>query len=104
MNDLTTLQQKRLLRVDEAARILNVSRWTVYRWVEAGRLGGTRLGAGSLRIFSQTVTALIEQHCVGVGDASAVSQIRSAEPVASSASNRQMNGRKSVGLRPQAPV
>jgi hypothetical protein len=36
---ILTLQQKRLLLVDEAARILNVSRWTVYRWVEGGRLG-----------------------------------------------------------------
>ena len=57
MDAILTLQQKRLLRVDEAARILNVSRWTVYRWVEDGRLGGTRLGAGSLRIFSNTVAA-----------------------------------------------
>jgi excisionase family DNA binding protein len=66
MDAIGTLQQKRLLRVDEAAKILNVSRWTVYRWVEAGRLGGTRLGAGSLRIFSNTVSALIDLHCVGV--------------------------------------
>ena len=65
MDAILTLQQKRLLRVDEAARILNVSRWTVYRWVEAGRLGGTRLGAGSLRIFSDTVAVLIDHHCVG---------------------------------------
>lgn len=66
MDAILALQQKRLLRVDEAARILNVSRWTVYRWVDAGRLGGTRIGAGSLRIFSETVAALIDHHCVGV--------------------------------------
>ncbi len=66
MDAIFTLQQKRLLRVDEAARILNISRWTVYRWVEDGRLGGTRLGAGSLRIFSETVATLIDHHCVGV--------------------------------------
>lgn len=66
MDAILILQQKRLLRVDEAARILNVSRWTVYRWVEDGRLGGTRLGAGSLRIFSETVAALIDHHCIGV--------------------------------------
>jgi excisionase family DNA binding protein len=69
MDAIGTLQQKRLLRVDEAAKILNVSRWTVYRWVEAGRLGGTRLGAGSLRIFSHTVATLIDHHCVGVTQA-----------------------------------
>ena len=66
MDTIAILQQKRLLRVDEAARILNVSRWTVYRWVDAGRLGGTRLGAGSLRIFSDTVVALIQSHSVGI--------------------------------------
>ena len=66
MDVIGTLQQKKLLRVDEAAQILNVSRWTVYRWVEAGRLGGTRLGVGSLRIFSETVASLIDLHCVGV--------------------------------------
>ncbi|MGE0643518.1 MAG: helix-turn-helix domain-containing protein [Nitrospira sp.] len=66
MDTTHPLQQKKLLRVDEAAQILNVSRWTVYRWVEAGRLGGTRLGVGSLRIFSETVAALIDHHCVGV--------------------------------------
>jgi len=66
MDGIGRLQEKRLLHVDEAAKILNVSRWTVYRWVEAGRLGGTRLGVGSLRIFSNTVSALIDLHCVGV--------------------------------------
>jgi excisionase family DNA binding protein len=71
--DTLALQHKRLLRVDEVAKILNVSRWTVYRWVEAGRLGGTRIGAGSLRIFSDTVTGLIDHHCVGVSPAAVVS-------------------------------
>lgn len=65
MDEILSLQNKRLLRVDEAARLLNISRWTVYRWVEAGQLGGTRIGAGSLRIFSDTVAALINHHCVG---------------------------------------
>ena len=39
---------KQLLRVGEAADALAVSRWTIYRWVEEGRLKGPRLGAGSL--------------------------------------------------------
>ncbi len=75
MDSLLVLQQKRLLRVDEAAQILNVSRWTVYRWVEAGRLGGTRIGAGSLRIFSHTVAALIERHRVGFVDEPAARRV-----------------------------
>lgn len=74
MDTIFTLQQKRLLRVDEAAGILNVSRWTVYRWVEEGRLGGTRIGVGSLRIFSETVAALIDHHSVGVSSAMVVPQ------------------------------
>jgi excisionase family DNA binding protein len=74
MDAILTLQQKRLLRVDEAARILNISRWTVYRWVEAGRLGGTRIGAGSLRIFSETVVALIDLHSVGMPVAAGLSE------------------------------
>jgi len=53
---------KRLLRVDEAAAFLNVSRWTIYRWVREGRLEATRLTKGSLRIFHASVLALIEQH------------------------------------------
>lgn len=74
MDDFLALQNKRLLRVDEAARLLNVSRWTIYRWVEAGQLGGTRIGAGSLRIFSDTVVALINRHCVGAPIAAGAAQ------------------------------
>jgi excisionase family DNA binding protein len=36
---------QQLLRVNEAAVVLNVSRWTVYRWVEEGRLSATQLGS-----------------------------------------------------------
>ncbi len=99
-----TLQQKQLLRVDEAARILNVSRWTVYRWVEGGRLGGTRLGAGSLRIFSNTVAALIDHHCVGVPVASTAppgSQALKEMPVQI---ERQDSNRSGVRPRQQAAL
>lgn len=82
MDDFLALQNKRLLRVDEAARLLNVSRWTIYRWVEAGQLGGTRIGAGSLRIFSDTVVALINRHCVGAPIAAGAAQ-RGQAPVVS---------------------
>jgi excisionase family DNA binding protein len=53
--------EKPLLRVCEAARLLNVSRWTIYRWVEEGRLEGTKIGEGSLRVFCESVTALVER-------------------------------------------
>lgn len=54
--------EKALLRVTEAAEFLRVSRWTIYRWVEEGRLKGTKLGRGSLRIFAESVMVLVEQH------------------------------------------
>jgi excisionase family DNA binding protein len=49
-----------LLRVHEAARLLKVSKWTVYRWIEEGRLEATKIGRGSLRIFRSSVAALID--------------------------------------------
>ena len=49
-----------LLRVDEAARTLAVSRWTIYRWIREGRLEGAKLDKGSLRVFRHSVEALVE--------------------------------------------
>jgi len=53
---------KCLLRVDEAATLLSVSRWTIYRWVQEGRLEATKVGKGSLRVFQTSVAGLIEQN------------------------------------------
>ncbi|MBI5411395.1 MAG: helix-turn-helix domain-containing protein [Nitrospirae bacterium] len=53
---------KLLLRVGEAAQVLNVSRWTIYRWVEEGRLEATKIGKGSLRVFHDSVTSLVERN------------------------------------------
>ena len=55
---------KQLLRVNEAAVVLNVSRWTVYRWVEEGRLRGTKIGPGSLRIFHESIAGLVQNNQV----------------------------------------
>ncbi|VVM07450.1 hypothetical protein MAMC_01610 [Methylacidimicrobium cyclopophantes] len=57
--------QKKLMRPDEAARMLSVSRWTIYRWVDEGRLEGTRVGPGSLRIFAESVENLIARNRIG---------------------------------------
>ena len=94
MDAILTLQQKRLLRVDEAARILNVS-----RWVEDGRLGGTRLGAGSLRIFSNTVATLIDQHCVGGTDAAVVTS--GAQPLTDMPASIARQDLRRGGIRPR---
>ncbi len=58
--------EKATLRVEEAAALLSVSRWTIYRWVEAGRLQGTYLGKGSLRIFRESAVRLIEHNHIGL--------------------------------------
>ena len=54
--------EKQLLRVGEAAEALNVSRWTIYRWVEEGRLEATKIGKGSLRVFRHSVNALVQEN------------------------------------------
>lgn len=53
---------KHLLRVGEAAEALNVSRWTIYRWIEEGRLEATKIGRGSLRVFGTSVQTLVEDN------------------------------------------
>lgn len=50
-----------LLRIQETAKLLRVSKWTIYRWVDEGRLRGTKIGRGSLRIFRTSVEELIEK-------------------------------------------
>ncbi len=52
---------KPLLRVGEAAQSLNVSRWTIYRWIEEGRLEATKMGRGSLRVFQESMRELVER-------------------------------------------
>ncbi|NOS81675.1 MAG: helix-turn-helix domain-containing protein [Nitrospira sp. CG24C] len=51
-----------LLRVGEAARVLNVSRWTVYRWVDEGKLTATKIGKQSLRVIGNSVDKLITEN------------------------------------------
>jgi excisionase family DNA binding protein len=46
--------------VTEAAELLNVSRWTIYRWIEEGRLEATKIGRSSLRVFRRSVLDLVE--------------------------------------------
>ncbi len=52
---------KELLRPDEAAFMLNVSRWTIYRWVKEGKLEATKIGKGSLRVFNKSVEHLVRE-------------------------------------------
>jgi excisionase family DNA binding protein len=54
--------EKTLLRVGEAAEFLAVSRWTIYRWVEQGRLEGTKVGHGSVRVFRTSLEQLVQKN------------------------------------------
>lgn len=54
--------EKTLLRVGEAADFLAVSRWTIYRWLEQGKLKGTKIGKGSTRVFRESLDGLIQQN------------------------------------------
>ncbi|ODT45569.1 MAG: hypothetical protein ABS70_02915 [Nitrospira sp. SCN 59-13] len=54
--------EQSLLRVKEAAQLLHVSKWTIYRWIDEGRLEATKIGGGSLRIFRRSVMTLVDAH------------------------------------------
>lgn len=69
-----------LLRVQEAAALLRVSKWTIYRWIEEGRLRATKIGRGSLRIFRTSVSGLIDKARIDSRDPSDVSKSNGAPP------------------------
>ena len=58
-----------LLRIQETAKLLKVSKWTIYRWIEEGRLSATKIGKGSLRVFRTSVSGLIEETRTDHGNA-----------------------------------
>lgn len=70
--------EKVLLRVKEAAEFLSVNRWTNYRWVEEGKLRGTKIGKGSLRIFHESVRELVQGNQVDT--AGALSRAKRSHP------------------------
>jgi len=52
--------RKQLLRIDETSELLQISRWTIYRWVNEGRLAGEKsTRTGTLRIRAESVDSLI---------------------------------------------
>lgn len=72
--------EKVLFRVGEAADFLSVSRWTIYRWLEQGKLKGTKIGKGSVRVFRDSLDGLIQQNRTD-------DWIRSSNPAAEPPSN-----------------
>jgi excisionase family DNA binding protein len=51
----TEMTQEKLLRPREVARLLAVSRSTVYRWFWEGVLRGVKLNGGTVRILESAV-------------------------------------------------
>jgi len=52
---------RRLLSIQQAAQVLNVSRTTVWRLLRAGRLPTVELRPGSRRVPSAAITALVQK-------------------------------------------
>lgn len=65
-----------LLRVKEAAQLLHVSKWTIYRWIDEGRLEATKIGGGSLRIFRRSVTTLVDANRTDLRPTDAAPQLK----------------------------
>jgi excisionase family DNA binding protein len=51
--------KKRFFRPDEVAKIMSLSRRTIYRMIQDGRLSGVRLGSGPWRIPRETLVTLL---------------------------------------------
>ena len=54
------MESEKLLTADEVAAVLNVSRKSVYKWAEAGRLPFIRLGGRVVRFDPGAVRQFIE--------------------------------------------
>jgi len=54
------LLNKRFFRPDEVARILALSRRTIYRMMQDGRLPGVKWGSGPLRIPREALMDLLD--------------------------------------------
>jgi excisionase family DNA binding protein len=54
------IPEKRLFRMDEVAKILGVSRFTVYRWCDHGKIDFVRIGPRMMRIERECVVKFIK--------------------------------------------
>ena len=58
-SSINGLPQKAMLRPDEVARFLNVSRRTVYNWVEDGKIDAKKCSRNLIRISRESVIFFI---------------------------------------------
>lgn len=50
------------LRPAEAAERLNVSVWTIYRWIKAGKLDAIKVGRSTVRVPVKAIDRFIVDH------------------------------------------
>jgi len=59
---LADFPDKPYFRPDELARLFDVSRSTVYRWIEEGRLPSVKIAGSTVRIEREAVLKIIEEN------------------------------------------
>jgi excisionase family DNA binding protein len=59
MPDRSMAPNKRTLRVTEAARVLSVSRMTIWRWIHCGRLEAVRVSERVTLVARESVQRLL---------------------------------------------
>jgi excisionase family DNA binding protein len=90
-----------LLRIQETARLLKVSKWTVYRWIEEGRLSATKIGRGSVRVFRTSVSGLIEEARINPSDETSTLPKKIAPALASSPKKKKQQAGGSLSPSPR---
>ena len=56
---MATIQEREFYTVSEAARMLDVSRTTIWRWIDEGKLPAYRVGGRTIRIRRQDVDEML---------------------------------------------
>ena len=65
---MATVQDREFYTVSEAAKMLDVSRTTIWRWINEGRLGAYRVGGRTIRIRRQDVQKMLRPARVQLAD------------------------------------
>lgn len=55
------MEQKKFVRPSEVARLLGVSRSTIYRWFWEGKLQGIKFGDKNIRIAIDSVERIVSE-------------------------------------------
>ncbi|MCP9456813.1 MAG: helix-turn-helix domain-containing protein [Nitrospira sp.] len=81
------------------AELLGVSKWTVYRWIDEGRLQATKIGGNSLRVFRSSVDKLRPESTSQQDKGTVVEQGSERRAAGSSFPQRRHTPRKAVRKR-----